>query len=65
MIIKPLPSSVTIAGQRFPLSPSATNAIHDVFIAWDRLQLQWSYYLPRRLEQNAYWREKLQEVVKP
>lgn len=55
---------VTIAGQTVLVPPSVAIKLNDLFAAWNALDRQRGYVLPKRLAKATYWRARFDDAVR-
>jgi hypothetical protein len=55
---------VSVAGQTVLLTPSIAVKLNDLFAAWNELDRQSGYVLPRRLAKATYWRARYDDAVR-
>ena len=56
---------VTVAGHTIFVPPSVAVKLNDLFAAWNELERQRGYVLPRRLARATYWRARYDDAVRP
>ena len=55
---------VTVAGQSILVTPAVAVRLNDLFAAWNELDKQMGYVLPRRLSRATYFRARYADAVR-
>ena len=59
-----LTERIVIAGNSIVVTPAVAVRLNDLFAAWNALEKQSGYVLPRRLARATFWRARYDDAVK-